>query len=382
MNLGGVISMSKNQTWNRNYVTRGQKSVYLDGGDDYITVGDHDDFSFTTGTNNANDGSLAADMPFTISMWFKADNPQTQIGLISKSHIGSGGHEYRMFMVNGKIYFDINTNSSGVYKRCYTGTITYANTWTHVVFTYNGDSTTAGTPTKIAGKSIYVNGQIQTITSASGGSYSGMNNETSELIFGWLMSDQAYDLKGWIADIILWKNFELNSDQIRGFYAEQPGTVNYSVNPMIAGLGGIYPVEAAEACKLWLPCDTTTEVVAPIDYVPPTPGYEYLCAREDREPPSAPGACCPGGDPGTVTIIAPEDEGYEEYCMCDEGYVCYAVYYPDLEGTYQAAVDGIYSTDDLEVTPNQHNATLKNNASMSTVAAANSPTQLTLPNHI
>ena len=100
MGLGSSLNISKLHTMNRKYKTRVNKSIYLGGQDDYLNCGDHADFSMTTGSGIAND------MAFSVSGWVKAQGSQNY-GFVSKAMAASGHHEYRAFILSGKMYLII-----------------------------------------------------------------------------------------------------------------------------------------------------------------------------------------------------------------------------------------------------------------------------------
>ena len=369
MGLGVSHNIHKNHTMNRKYVPRLDNAIYLNGTDDYLDCGDHDDFTMATAPGADND------LPFAWSMWMKANGTQSQMGLISKSGAAATTEtEYRGFMVNGKIYCDINTNTTGNYKRVYTSTATGYNDgkWHHYAFTFNGDHTTPDNDdnTQRYGMTIWFDGVKQVIYTAGGGTYDGPNNETSSLIWGWLMSDPNYDTAGWFADLTLWKNYELTQENVRYLHAVQP-TDEYSVNPSVSACSGLYSIEAAEACVLWIPCTQTNEIQAEVDRTPTT---TYVCAER---PPATPGTI--QGVAGTVVEIDEENPDFEVLCAAciDAGLACYEVYDPDGGGTYQPA---IHDTNDLETTPNQQNATLTNDVSLQTGNALYNPTSTGIPN--
>ena len=234
MGLGVSHNIHKNHTMNRKYVTRLDNAIFLNGTDDYLDCGDHDDFTMATAPGATND------LPFSIALWMKPQNTQSQIGIVSKA--GGAGEsyqvEYRTFMVSGKVYFDINTNTTGNYKRISTtSTISYANTWKHYAFTFNGDHTTASSAdgTQKYGMSIWVDGVKQELNTGQSGTYDGPNNEAVNLTWGFLMSDPSYDTQGWFADLMLWRNYQLSHENVRYLAAAQP-TTNYSVNPSVSGV--------------------------------------------------------------------------------------------------------------------------------------------------
>jgi len=238
-------TISKNLTWSRNYRIRQKNSLELDGTTDYLRAGDHEDFTFSFGAGTAND------MPFSVAMWIKADGAQN-FTLMAKAD-NAGDYEYRIFMLSNKLYIDLHTNTASNYNRIATAsTITYAGAWMHFVITYNGDIANNDDGRK-RGRRIYINGEAQAMTPASGGSYTGMNDETSNLVFGHMLDTSSYDLDGLMADIILWKNYELTQAHVNYIYARHAAD-NYSVVPTQASMVG-YSKAAADAVVGWWPCE-------------------------------------------------------------------------------------------------------------------------------
>tara|TARA_R100000900_G_scaffold145283_1_gene130717 strand:+ start:3454 stop:4314 length:861 start_codon:yes stop_codon:yes gene_type:complete len=242
LTIGNPIS--KNRTWTRAYVVRGGKqSIELDGTTDYLRAGDHEDYTFSSGAGSAND------MPFSVSMWVKADGAQN-FTIMAKAD-SSGDYEYRIFMLSNKLFVDLHTNTSGNYNRvATTSTLTYAGAWTHFVITYNGDIANNDDGRK-RGRRIYINGVLHAMSPAAGGSYTGMNDEVSNLVFGHMLDTANFDLDGMMADIILWKNYELTQANVNYILGKQ-NTVYYSVNPTKARVN--YSSAAAAACVGWWPC--------------------------------------------------------------------------------------------------------------------------------
>ena len=388
MGLGSSLNISKLHTMNRKYKTRVNKSIYLGGQDDYLNCGDHADFSMTTGSGIAND------MPFSVSGWVKAQGSQNY-GFVSKAMAASGHHEYRAFMLSGKMYFDLCTNINSNYKRVNTSlTHSYVNQWVHYVCTYNGDATDDSSDGSYVknGMTIYVNGVKQALSDGGGGSYDGMNDENSYLTWGFLLSDTAYDLLGWMADLALWKGYALTAENARYLFAAQPDG-NYSVDPSVSANSGLYSIEAAEACKLFIPADAMVITTAAVTGVAPTSTVVYGKTRVDVLTPASVGGV--NGEAIMIASSAPASVGdmvagyqdEENFEACREatlgtyltGEKCWKVKYPDGGDTYVAAVAEVAHTADLETTPNTQNATLVSSYSLSSAATANSPTLTTLP---
>ena len=144
----------------------------FDGVDDYIDLGDNDNFSFGNGT---------ADSPFSISSWIKI-NDTSGFRILNKYvspiieyqfGIGSTG--------NLQLYiFD----SISQYRARFQSSILNTNQWYHVVSTYNG----VGGVNAQDGIKIYVDGIRVDDTSVSVGDYVAMNNTTNPVYIGKLQT--------------------------------------------------------------------------------------------------------------------------------------------------------------------------------------------------
>jgi len=250
MGLGISHNIHKNHTMNRKYVPRIAVSTVCDGTTDYLNVNDDDDFSNTEGG-----GGIEFDIPFSFSLWIKANGVQ-KYGLFSKAN-SDGDIEYRCFLLSSKLYIDLATDSNSNIIRVNTSAAhTYNGAWTQYTITFNGDTTSAdvtnyaGVNIQKKGISIYINGVQQQVSSSVIGDYEGMNNANTPLTFGHLLSDATYDLNGWMADIMYWQNYELTSSQVKYLY----GQGLYSVDPTKSANSGLYSITAASSCKLWLKC--------------------------------------------------------------------------------------------------------------------------------
>jgi len=149
----------------------GSAIQFVAGDSDYITIGDKDAFSFTTGS---------ADLPFSIVSSFKSTDLTNTNAIISKFtddspwnaewslfHLSGGG--IRAQLMDGASTVRISITSSSTY-----GT----NTQVHVVFTYDGSGSETGL-------NFYINGVLDsTATKAKDGAYAKMDNLTCSVEIG------------------------------------------------------------------------------------------------------------------------------------------------------------------------------------------------------
>jgi hypothetical protein len=175
--------------------------VDLNGTDDYIDCGDHDDLSFGDGTD---------DSPFSVSAWINM-NDATDFVILNK--VTPSNAEW-FFTVDGSddltltLFDDIVSNN--VFKSILNIT-KYEGEWIHVVATYDG----RGGSTAYNGINLYLNGQLETSpTSGSNGTYLAMNNLTAPMLIGTELSDYA---DGYIRDVKIYGN-EITADQVKEDY--------------------------------------------------------------------------------------------------------------------------------------------------------------------
>lgn len=181
---GGVCSFNKasntltakltNGAYFKN-MQRGQ-SLFLDGVNDYVDIGDNDNLTFSNG---------ASDYPFTISAWIYILNTNaTSFRLCSKTSLpGLTGNEYLCGTTGANpglytlvIYSGGNTGSN-IQISSTTSAASDVGKWVFITFTYNGSSSSSG-------MKMYRNG-IQLATSVStSGTYVAMTNTTSSFNIG------------------------------------------------------------------------------------------------------------------------------------------------------------------------------------------------------
>ena len=188
-------------------------TMTFNGTDQYINVGDSDNFSF---------GNGATDSPFSISVWVNMDDA-TRFRIVNKYNINNP--KEWLFAVGGddtlrlNLYDNSNQNYIG---RKSTSTLTsYQGQWIHVACTYDGSSS-------VNGIKLYLNGSRLGETNNTSGGYVAMENTTQPVSIGWQGNDYA---NGKIDELAIF-NTALSACDIKGIYEAttvvngQPKTAN------------------------------------------------------------------------------------------------------------------------------------------------------------
>lgn len=170
-------------------------SVYFDGDGDFITVLDNNIFSF---------GDSTTDNPFSLSIWVKPTSISANKGIISKASDSNAGEYYLYTNSSNSLYFRIIDNSTGGYLGIYASNAFSVNNWSHVIATYDG--------TGQSGMKIYLNGILQNTTTSSSGSYTAMENTSTDLLIG--KREDSTNYNGQIDDVHLY-NYALSPQQIK-----------------------------------------------------------------------------------------------------------------------------------------------------------------------
>ena len=196
----------------------GNASRSFDGVDDYIDLGDSDDFSFGDGSN---------DSPFSISAWVKMVDATT-FRILTKFNVASTEQEWQFsFGSDNKLYFSVYDNNGA--SRLTRGTSMTFNSlegqWVHITATYDGSSSSSGIKiykTEQDGLTVRVDTSTYNI-----GSYTAMHNTSASVIIGrlgdWTSSTSYAD--GSIADVRLYDT-ELSSSDISDLYSGTNLTAN------------------------------------------------------------------------------------------------------------------------------------------------------------
>lgn len=176
----------------------GNASRSFDGTNDYIDLGDSDDFSFGDGAGN--------DSPFSIAAWVKLDVTTGSNRAIVSKYGGISNAEWMLFYHASSNEFRwavYNENSGTGWIRARSSLTINASQWYHVVGTYDGSKS-------LSGIKIYVDGSLDTANDSSG-TYAGMTNGTPPIYIGQYSS--TWFLDGKVADVRLY-DAELGSSTI------------------------------------------------------------------------------------------------------------------------------------------------------------------------
>ena len=157
----------------------------FNGTNAYLSVGDSDAFSFTSGG-------------FTIEMWLSRDRAANGIDDLFNKALQPNTNEYEAgFYSDSLIYFDLFSEGSGLKVIGRTAPAFGADGRHHLAFTYSG----GGTPTAL--KIIKDGVQIDN-ASRSQGTFTAPTNTSQPLYFGRTSSFYGAYFSGWQDDIRVW----------------------------------------------------------------------------------------------------------------------------------------------------------------------------------
>ena len=146
----------------------------FDGTDGYITIADNNVFSFTDGAG--------ADEAFTITFWYYMASADEDIELITKDGWTATTREWGIARGSSAWYFFCSEiNGTDRIAQNITQTIT-TSTWVHLAFTYDGLEAHGG-------MNIYQDGSALTQNGSETGTYTGMSNGTTPVVFGAFQGD-------------------------------------------------------------------------------------------------------------------------------------------------------------------------------------------------
>jgi len=203
-------------------------SLSFDGVDDYVNLGDSNDFSF---------GNGSTDSPFSISMWVKLVDGVTQ-GFMAKS--SPSQKEYHILTSgSGLLRFRLYDDSTGGYIQSQMDAAASTSSWVNYVFTYDGSGNETGI-------NIYADNSLLAQTQARIGTYTAMENTTADLRVA--SSEQNYFYLEGNTDEVALFNIELSSSQVTDIYnsgtptdlTSHTGLIGYWRNGDTAGTS-VYP---------------------------------------------------------------------------------------------------------------------------------------------
>lgn len=182
------------------------------GGDKYVTVADAAGLSF---------GNAATDTTFSISAWIYVTESNHYQYIMSKLNHGSA-IEWSFYLSGSeRLSMYLADDSAAAYIHAYTSPLT--NGWHHVVGSY--DATEANT-----GITLYVDGESQTVTRSSQGTYVAMENTATDVLMGavFINSSRTNFFESIIDNIILF-DIELTTADVLNLYNSGEGTESLSM---------------------------------------------------------------------------------------------------------------------------------------------------------
>ena len=183
-------------------------SLHFDGTDDLVSLGDSDDFSFTTGS---------PDGPFTMEALVNADDKTTNDFAVLGKGLDWNTGEYWMDFGNNVLRARIFDYSADAYI----GATNYEDglVWEHIAATYNG----GGAWTDIY---LYQDGERLEESTQTTGTYVEMENTSYELVIGALTTSGASPFDGIIDEVRL-SNVERSAAWIAANWSNQTDAAGF-----------------------------------------------------------------------------------------------------------------------------------------------------------
>ena len=181
--------------------------VEMDGVDDFVEVGDHAVFNFTDGAGNDN--------PFSLSAWVQTTSSSDQGAIISKN--GGNGVPSNWLLVHNQgeiqafIYDGSGSNLAAIRAFTQSSGLLPPGEWSHVMMTYDGSKSQNGI-------SVYVNGQIQSVTRSNPSPYTGLQATSSPVRIGANAAGGiGNEFEKYITECVVY-NFEVSSSEVSEVY--------------------------------------------------------------------------------------------------------------------------------------------------------------------
>ena len=178
--------------------------------EDYMIVGDDAVFTPNDGAGN--------DLPFSIGIWFNVSmfSGSSSNFIFAKRDYATSKHEYQCALTSaGEIYIILwggNSTSKRIQVLTDSLSLTAPTGWIHLVVTYDGSETSAGLK-------IYIDGGLASVTENSVGSYTGVTNTSTPLVFGgWIDSVTRSIVGDWDQPFFATK--ELSANEIATIYQQ------------------------------------------------------------------------------------------------------------------------------------------------------------------
>ena len=193
-------------------------SLDFDGVNEYVNCTDNNAFSF---------GAGGSDSPFSMTVWINMDDA-TNCRMMSK-FISVGGREYWFGTTSDDTILFALYNSFSDTRFVYVKSTVplNENTWINVTVTYDG----RGGLTAFDGQEIYVDGQLQSKTTAINGNYQSMSNKSAPLEIGAITSLGNY-ANAKFASARMW-NVELSASETLAYYNETNAATSIQTSALV-----------------------------------------------------------------------------------------------------------------------------------------------------
>lgn len=178
-------------------------SLNFDGSDDYVDIGDSNNFSF---------GDGSTDSEFSMSAWIKMDDA-TNFTIINKGVFNSDGEWNFRTNASDKLVialYDESVSSTHQSKVSDATVTSHQGSWINVVATYNGVGGTSAN----GGLTLYLNGEVLASANTGAGTYVAMENLGGNVYIGKMSSNYA---NGNIDEVAIW-NTALDADAVTAIY--------------------------------------------------------------------------------------------------------------------------------------------------------------------
>ncbi len=174
-------------------VAWGQSLSSSSSSDEVVDMGDDNAFSF---------GDGSTDDPFSMTAWVRRASSSASAGSIAaKFNGGAGAAREWIFQTeaNDLLLILLRDESAAATLQIISVNPIEEIKWTHVAFTYDGSGTAGGL-------TLYTNGLVFASADVSAGSYTAMENTTSDLL---LLSQEGDGsiVNNWNGDVIDWRLF-------------------------------------------------------------------------------------------------------------------------------------------------------------------------------
>tara|TARA_R110001592_G_scaffold72890_7_gene222745 strand:+ start:8375 stop:9157 length:783 start_codon:yes stop_codon:yes gene_type:complete len=181
--------------------------IEMDGTSDYVEVGNHSVFNFTSGGGSDN--------PFSLSAWVQTTSSNDQGAIISKNSGNGVPSNWLLYHNQGQvqalIYDGSGSNLAAIRAFTQSSGLLPPGQWSHVIMTYDGSKSQNGI-------NLYINGQLQSVTRSNPSPYSGLQATASPVRIGAnAAGGVGNEFEKYITECVVY-DFEVNSSEAVELY--------------------------------------------------------------------------------------------------------------------------------------------------------------------